>query len=213
MVNNDRHAIADMKAELEKIRREARELKAAESQAKAAMQREERKQVKTEKEREGAELADWRLQQRDDTMAFAAERKMQQQIDDLEDSREYQAYKRHMREVEQEQNLEDVHQAYLEAKDNAAHNAEMKREEQAERNRLPVEENLEKYRTVAEARLQERQEEELEAAEARQSHEQFELEHRMLLAREERDEALRSLEFTRSHHFAPAPEGHDLIVR
>lgn len=202
-----------MKAELERIRRETREMKTTETQVKAAMRREEEKQKKSEKERDQKDILDWRKQQRDERQAYDAERKMQQKTDELDDNREYQAYKRSLKEADKDQELQDIRAAYHEAKDDAAYNAEVLKQELAERQRLPVQENLEKYRTLADAKNQERQREELDQHETRLTTEQFELEHRMMLARQERDAALQSLEFIRNHQLSPVPEGQDLTAR
>lgn len=210
---HDRQSLQDTKAELERMRRETREMKATETQVKAQMQREEGKHRTLEKERDQQEILEWRKQQRDEMLAYTDERKLQQNTDDMQDSREYQAYKRSLKEAEKDQDLQDVRCSYMEHKDNAMYNAELKKMEMAERLRVPVEEGLEKYRTLAEVKLYEKQCDDWETQEARLRIEQSELEHCMLLAKEEREEAMHGLEFIRAHQFEPVPEGRDLAVR
>lgn len=202
-----------MKAELDRIRRETRDMKATETQVQAAMKREEEKQRAAEKERDQHEIMAWRKQQRDETVAFGTDRSMSQKAEDLENNREYQSYKRSLKEGDQDQMLQDIHNSYAEAKEDAAYNTDLKRIELAERQRAPIEENLEKYRTMAEAKGQERQRDDIETIEKRLTQEQFELEHRMMLARQDRDDAVQSLEFIRTHQFQPVPEGQDLTSR
>lgn len=209
----DRQSIEEMKAELERMRRETREMKATETQVKAQMKREEEKHKALEKEQDQQELMDWRKQQRDEMFAYEADRKGQHNTDDLEDHREFLAYKKSLKEAEKIQQLEDISCSYHENKDNALYNADLKKMETAERLRVPIEENLEKYRTLAEAKTQEKQEADWETQEARLRTEQSELEHCMLLAKQERENAMHGLEFIRAHQFEPVPEGHDLAVR
>lgn len=209
----DRASLQEMKAELERVTRETREMKATETMVKAQMRREEEKQRAMEKEQDQQDMLEWRKQQRDEMVGFDQERKMQQATDDMQDSREYQAYKRSLREAEKEQQLQDIRNDYIEHKDSALYNAELKKMEMTERLRAPVEENAEKYRTLADAKLYEKQRDEYETTEARYRTEQSELEHAMLLAKQEREDAMHGLEYLRAHQFEPVPEGCDLAVR
>merc|ERR1719422_2662429 len=198
-----RSAIQDMKAELEKIRRDTKALRNKEAQVKAKMKREEENHCRLEKERDEKERLEWRRNECAEMDLYCAEKKQQRQVEELKQRQDYQEHKRYLKEVQREKELEEAHEEYVQTKESAEYNAEMSRAKLAEEQRLPVEQNLEKYITTAAAKQLEREREESDQRDERDRREVSEMEHLMMLAQQERIAALESLEYVRFHEQAP----------
>jgi len=203
----------DQKKRLEQLLRETREMKAQEAQAKWTMKREEDKVKKAEKAQDEKDILVWRDEQRKHTAAYESQLKKEIRAVDVKDSREYQEHKRFAKAAHKESELEVITQDYLETKENSEWHEEVKRIADAEWPKPRIEENLEKYRLVAEYKLEEQKREDTEKREARAAAEQAEMDIALLKARQQRELALKSLECTRSRHTATIPSGHHLAAR
>lgn len=195
-----------MQQELERLRREAREMKSAEAQVKFNMRREEQKQKKLEKDRDAQELLEWRSQQRDEAIAYSDYTKRQQRAMELEDRQNFHEYKRVVREVRQAELAQEIHEEYVSAKESSEYRVEMQRIEQEEERRELLEARKETIRTLSAAKADEKAREDREEQEARDANDQAEMEHQMMLAQRERDQALVNLESVRAHLREPLPD-------
>jgi len=202
-LQKQRLAMKDMKAELEKIRKETVEMKAAEAGVKAKMKREEEAHQKAEKEKKQLEELQRRKREEEEMKAYCAEKKKQQHQEDLDRKEDFISHVKQMKVAEHQQELACIHDCYLESKEASQYNAEWVREKRSEEQWLPIEENIEKYSTLAAARKEERQRVELEEQEEQALREKAEMEHLVMLAQQERDRALESLDFVRYHEQAP----------
>jgi len=204
-----RTSVEDMRAKLEQVKRETREMRAMETQIKASMKREEEKIRKSEKQQDVKELMSWRQEQRKAGLEHAAARARENKRLDLEESRHYQETKRANKQVEKEAETQIVKEDYLDTKENSSWRVEeVKARIPAER-RLVVESNLEKHRVFAEYKLETQSYEEAEQREARAAFESQEMSHMMLLAKQQKELALESLELTRGRqHDAVPPRTH-----
>jgi len=186
-----------MQAELERLRREAREMKSAEAQVKFNMRREEQKQKKLEKDREAQELLEWRNQSRGEALAYSDYTKRQQRAMELEDRQNFHEYKRVVREVRQAELAQEINEEYLSSKESSEYRVEMQRIEQSEERRELLEARKESLLTLSEAKADEKAREDHEEQERRDAADQAEMEHQLMLAQRERDEALQNLECVR----------------
>merc|ERR1719373_1524342 len=99
--------------------------------------------------------------------------------------------------------MRDTQEEYLETKENASYRVELRKLELAERQRAPIEENLEKFRVLAEHNLEEQRREDVEIREARMLAEAAEMAQTMAKAQKERELALQSLEHVRASQGPP----------
>lgn len=205
--------VQDMRSQLEQVKRETRDMKTMETQLKAKMRREEEQQKKNERERDRQEHLQEKKEQADSMREFVNEKRRNEKAVDLVASREFQETKRSVKEVEKEQDLLDRRDEYVESKENSLYRTELQKLVLQERQRAPIEENLENNMVVAQHKLEEQQREQHEQREARLAEEHHVLQMQMEKARRDRDSALQSVEFLRGSHGVPVPEAHHLAAR
>mmetsp|Transcript_57490 Transcript_57490/g.133988 ORF Transcript_57490/g.133988 Transcript_57490/m.133988 type:complete len:450 (+) Transcript_57490:51-1400(+) len=203
----------DHRLRVDQIKRETRQLKAQESELKWNMRREEDKQRRVEKKQDEQETMAWRQQQKMKMLARQAQLRKAEKKVVLEDSKSFQEHKRAQKQAAKDEELQNIHQAYVETVANSAKEVEAKTIAMAEWPKPAIEANLEKLRHLAEHKLEEQQREDIETAQVRAAAEQAELDHQLMLAKRERELALQSLEVVRSHRHSAVPQGRHLVAR
>lgn len=206
-------SVQDQKQRMQQLLRETRELKAQEAQLKANMKREEDKQKKLEKREDEQETMEWRQELRAAMLEHEAQIKKEQTATDNTESREFQEHKRAVKGVNKETELQLIREDYTETKENSEWAVEAKKIAMAEWPKPIIEENLEKYRLMAEYNLEEQQREDEERKEVRAAKEQSEMDLMLLKARQERELALQALEYTRTQQGTAVPPGRHLAAR
>jgi len=208
-----RENIEDFRAKLEQVKRETREIKAMESQLKWSMKREEDKTRRIAKNEEKAEIMAWRDEQRRATNGYFEVQRKEQEATYLRDSKDYQETKREARAAHKEEELGKIRDTYIEGLENSEWNVELKKATMAHQRQVVVEDNLERYRLVAEHNLELQQQEQFEETESRIARETADMNARMELARVDRDKALAALEHLRRNQHLPVTSHHHLMSR
>lgn len=194
-----RLSVPDMRSRLEQVRRETREMKAMESQMKFTMRREEEKAKKAERLDDQKELMEWQQEQKRVRSAAGVQRLQEAKVAEVQESRGFQEFKRSAKQAEKEVDNLLITDLYVECKDHSEWRVVDKMKFIVEEERLVIEANLEKYKTVAEASLAELQREQEAQAFSEQERLQQEMKQLMDTAKAEREQSLHALEFVRAH--------------
>jgi len=205
--------VEEQRVRLEQLQREARELKAQEASLKWSMRREEEKQKRNEKKADAKDILDWRQQQKAVLRTHEAQLKKAQKHVENQESREFQEHKRSQKLAQKDEELQAMQEDYLSTKENSEWEVETKRIAMAEWPKPIIEENLEKYRLLAEYNVEEQQRQDLEVREARLAAEQSQMDHQLMQAQREKDLALQNLELVRAQKQAVVPAGRHLVAR
>jgi len=187
---------------LEETKKEVREIRSIEAQMKWNMAREEIKnKVEEEREQEN-EIRDWRWRESDEMRAFVEEQAKITKEVELEESKDFQEFKREVKVVVKEEEQRLITETYEANTDIAAW-----REEAAQ---LVVEADKEviadrnaDVHHLREVKAQEKMQEKIEEEERREEEQNLEM---MALARQlarEKEQLLESLELTRARQRVP----------
>jgi len=199
--------------QLEQLKKETLEIRAAEAQIKWSMKREEEKLKRGERKADTKEVLTARRMQREETANhLEAETRSRKEQENL-DSRNFQQEKRMQKNAQKEDDERRKSQEYMDNKEHSEWSVSMAKKAHAERPKPIIQANLEKYQTMAAFRRDEHAREKQDASDARASDEQAELEHTMLQLQRERELAVSSLEHTRMNHQVPIPGGQHLAAR
>jgi len=203
----------DQKQRLQELLRETRELKAQEAHTKFSMRRDEEKLRKAEKKEDEKEIMAWRQEVKAGLVEHEAQIKKEQRTVDVAESKQFQEYKKEAKATKKEAELQLIRQDYAETKENSEWATEVKKLDLAEWPKPAIEENLEKYRLIAEYNMEEQTREDAEKREARAAKEQAEVELALMKARQDRELAAQALEYTRAQQEAVVPTGRHLAAR
>lgn len=203
----------EMKLQLDELKREARNARATEARMKADMRREEEKQKKAERDEDRKDILETRKQESEAMNQYVEKQQRTRRIVELQENREYQEFKRSDKVAAEQHEAKVIHEDYIEQKENSQQRVEQLKQVYAQQQKLPVEENLENYRLVAEYNLEEKRREDMEIAEARSMDIAADLAQSMAKAQMERDLALKSLELVRAHQGAQVPQHVHLAAR
>jgi len=206
------HAV-EMRLQLEQVQRETREMRAMEQQMHAKMRREEDTQKAVEKTSDRKDLQATRKDADTAMREYILQKKKIQKSVDLTLSREFQETKRDMKQVEHQEVAQAIREDYLDTKEQATHRVQLFKAEVAEQERVPIEDNLDNYRLVAEYRLGEQRREQRDSWEVRQESEQFDLQMKLEQAKRERELAMTSVEFLKGSNNNPVPQNRHLQAR
>lgn len=193
-----RLGVEDWRARLEQVKRETREMKAMEAQLKWGMKRDEEKARKVEKVHDKKDLMQWRQDQQRDALDYASAKKRETKLIELQESRDFQETKRAVKQAEKEEQLALAKEQHIETVEHSEWHIELKKVTDAERQRLVIEEHLERYQHFAEHNLEEQQREKQEQRASAQESEEQEMKFMMQKAMADRDKALASLDHFRS---------------
>lgn len=198
----ERLSMNDMRAELEKLRRETKALEGAEELIKAKAKREDEAQRKLEREKLQREAYQRSIKRREEAQAFEAAKKKQEKEEDTKQRQDRQLFRRQVKVAEHQKTVDERTVGYLVTKKNADHTAELQREKH-EREQVEQEQCIARRQMDLQS-LAARKEEEVEREEAEQqaeraSRQALDIKHQLQLALEERDAALESLDYMRFH--------------
>lgn len=198
----DQPRLEDWQQMLEKTKKEVREIRAAEAKMKCNMMREERKERVVLNKAASMEIMQWRQEQdmlsKEQAAMVADARKKQE----LEDSREFQDFKRLRKQlpIQEERCLAEVQ--YQEDTEQSRWNVELKRAAEEEKRNMVVA-HFEKYDHIralrAETAAQTRAIEDDERVHEKQLSMDFRLKELMAT----KNKMLQSMEYTRGRHGAP----------
>lgn len=118
----------------------------------------------------------------------------------LQESHDFQVFKREVNQSEKDEEQQKIHDKYLETKENSEWQVELKKIIPIEQRREIIEEHLEKYRVFAEYNLEEQQRDKFEQREAQLLQEQAEMDFLLRQAATERENAFHSLELIKEKH-------------
>lgn len=197
--------IEDWQQKLEQMRREAREMKGVEAQLRWQMKRDEDKTRKNETREDASKIMQWRQEQKQGLQEYAADRALGDKITTLKESKDFQEFKRAVKQEDKEEEIQEAKELYNETKDNSEWTVEQKRTIPLEEQKLIVDQNLERYTLLSMYNIEESQREKYDARVAREELEETTLGYAMLEARKERDAALQSLEYFRQHQRESMP--------
>jgi len=188
-------------------------MKARESQLKWNMKRQEELQRKAE--RQGDAQHEMESQQLEcmQMRESMAEMKQAQKLTELQDSYDFVDFKRVDKVLRKEEEQGQVTEMYNEAKENSQWSVQLKRNTDEQRHREFVDEGLENVKTVVSYKMEAQEREKAEVHQVRRMEQAQQMDHQMLLARQERDLALRSLEHVRAQEHTPVPPGAHLPGR
>merc|ERR1719253_1360531 len=119
--------IQDWRRMLEEAKKEIREIRAVEAQMKFKMQREEKRGRALEEKDTEEDIRLWRLAQDEEMKAETAKRKEEQRLGDLEDSKEFQAFKREIKAMDKDAEQQYIADMYAQDRDSAAWRQELAR--------------------------------------------------------------------------------------
>jgi len=194
--------LADMKRKLEQVRREAREIKSLESQLRWDMQREEKRKVKEDKKEAEKEIMEWREDEAVGMKEYVVEKAKEQKVQDLQESKNFQEFKREVKEIKHEEELQRIREQLGEDMENSQWHAELSKAIAAERQEVAIE-NLDNIQDLREIRLMDKMKEQAQLEEERA----FEMEAAMALEVQqmcaEKEELLKSLQHLRVRQQAP----------
>jgi len=212
-VLNSKEALQEAKMQLEQLRKETLEIRAAEAQLKLGIKREEEKVRNDERRADAREVLTSRREQKDEMARhLEAQRRSQKEQENL-NSRSFQEHKRMLKNVQKEEEERRNFDEYDANKEHSEWNVTKAKTVLAERPKPIIEANLEKYQTMAAFRHEEHAREKEETMQTRAAQEHAELEHTMLLLQRERELAMGSLEHTRTNKQLPITGGQHLAAR
>eukprot|EP00933_Yihiella_yeosuensis_P037903 TRINITY_DN31900_c0_g1_i1.p1 TRINITY_DN31900_c0_g1~~TRINITY_DN31900_c0_g1_i1.p1 ORF type:complete len:470 (+),score=134.29 TRINITY_DN31900_c0_g1_i1:2-1411(+) len=193
-------AVQDLKAQIEQLKKETRQMKSMQANIKWKLHRQDDMQRLAEKKKDKAEILAWRDQQRAAGAELEEMIREERKKAELSDGKDYQEFKRDVKELAHQLELERKEDAYLQQKENSEWVIERKREMCAEQQRLTVQEHLEQTNFLAEYRLEEQTKEDYATREDRLELERAEMDLALQSAQLERELAAEALEQTKEDY-------------
>lgn len=187
---------------IDDTKKEVREIRSLETQMRWNMAREEAKQVEGEEKEKENEIRDWRLRQSDEMKEHIAEREHAIKVEELEESRDYQQFKREYKAVTKDAEQQAITEEYLQDMENASWRADLARMEM-ERERDLVVEKVDGVKELQEIKKQEKIAVKMQEEEERQFEQNLEMERMAKELAREREQLLASLQLTRAAQRAP----------
>lgn len=189
---------------LEDTKREVREIRAAEAQARWNLTRDEKKERVYEEKTETEEIRDWRWKQSDEMKVFVDEQDHEIRTVELKESKDFQEFKREYKKDIKEEEQKFIHEVYVDDTDHAAWRAELAREASRRERELVVEkvEEVQETRELRQGRQQQEQAIQEQERALEQSLEISNLARQLAL---EKEQLLQTLEYTRGCQRATAP--------
>jgi hypothetical protein len=195
------------------MQKEAREMKAMEAQLKWSMKRDEDKMRKDITKQDARDLATWRREREESIAEYAKKRQREDKVTQLDESREYQEFKRSVQAEVKEVEIQEHKIDYEETRATSEWEVDLKRTVPLEEERVRIEANLAKYHDLGTYKLQKDRQEKLEENFARDLEENTVMNLQLQQAKEERDEALKSLDYFRTQQNRSIPTENDIASR
>lgn len=199
---NGVHSIQEFRKMIDDTKKEVRDIRSLEAQMRWNMAREEAKQVEGETKEKENEIRDWRWRQSDEMKEYVAEREQATKVEELEESRDYQQFKREYKTVMKDAEQQEITEEYLQDMENASWRADLARMEM-ERERELVVEKVDGVKELQEIKKQEKITVKMQEEEERQFEQNIEMERMAKELAREREQLLASLQLTRAAQRAP----------
>lgn len=182
---------------LDDTKKEVREIKALEAQMRWNMAREEQKDTQSEEKEKENEIRDWRWRESDEMKQLVAEKAQAIKVVDLEESKDFQEFKRETKAVVKDAEQQMITEEYLQDIENASWRADIARVEM-ERERELVIEKVDGVKELQEIKKQEKIIVKIQEEDERQFEQNMEMERMAKELAREREQLLQSLQLTRS---------------
>lgn len=179
------------------MKKEVKDIRAQEAQMLWNMTREEKKERSEEEKAVVEEIRDWRWKQSDDMKAYLAELQLEIRTTELEESKEFQQFKREHKKELLEEEARFVHEVYLNDVEMAAWRAELARAA-FRREQALIAEKAQDAKEIKEIKLERIEAVKAEVVNDRALDETLELAKLQRQLQEEKQKLLQSLEYTRS---------------
>mmetsp|Transcript_10830 Transcript_10830/g.24790 ORF Transcript_10830/g.24790 Transcript_10830/m.24790 type:complete len:596 (-) Transcript_10830:61-1848(-) len=202
-----------LKAKVEQLRRETREMKAAEHSLKWSMQRQERQVKVDEKVRDAKDIMAWRREQVDESQAYADANNRVRRQSELTENRNYQEFKRDRKQVLKEEDLEDVKERYQDGKDYSEWAMALRREMPMEERAQIVEANIENFKMLQDYHYEEERQRKIEYQVAAAEEQRAEMNLLIHQAKREHAAAQNSLDGVKIYVHHPIPMGAHMMAK
>lgn len=187
----------EYRRKLDDAKKEVREIQALEAKVRWEMDREERREVIDQNKAEEDEIREWRKVTSEEMKAYVAEKMRQVQAEDLEQSKEFQEFKRIRKQMAKEEDRRHIEEAYLQHREDALWRVEFSKLALQEHKEI-VENRFEDLQEIKDIRLTEKVQAKVEEQNERTMAQSLEMDYAARQLQEEREALLRSLEFARS---------------
>jgi len=191
---------------LEETKKEVREIKAVEAQMRWNMTREDKKEKRLEEISLTHELRDWRWRQSDEMKAHVEQKAYETKMIELQESKEYQDFKREHKLLAKEEDFMIIQEEYLRHVEAATQRAEDAKVGALREKEMNID-RFEDYQELREVRQSVRLQEKAELDENRTMEQQLEMANAAKELAREKDLLLQSLEHTRACQRAPVRAG------
>jgi len=191
---------------LEETKKEVREIRSVEAQMKWNMAREEQKNKIADEQEAEEEIRDWRWRESDEMKEYVETKKQDDRLVQLEESRDFQEFKREVKEVVKQEELQYISEVYETDVENAAWRAEFARAA-AEQDKEVIIDRVENIRHIQEVKAQQKYQHQREEDDARVQEQNAEMANLARQLAREKEQLLESLELTRNAQRAPVRSG------
>lgn len=197
-------AMLETRRQLEQTRKEVKDIRTLEAQMLWNMTRDEKKERITEQKAATDEIRDWRWKQADEMKAYVSELDHEVFVRELEESKEFQEFKRERLKELLDEEQKFIHEVYLNDVEYAAWRAELARAA-FRREQALVAEKVQDVQLIRELKVERHQVEKANAEMERGLEQTLELQKLAKQMAEEKQKLMQSLEYTRSCHRGPVP--------
>jgi len=195
-------ALQQFRKMLEEKKKEVREIRAIESKMKWNMQREERKDTVHQAKAVEEDIRDWRWHQSDEMKAYVEEKALQTKLGDLQESKEFQEFKREIKALEKEEDQQYITEMYLQDVENASWRTELAHIV-GQRDKEIIADRREDVQHFKDFKLDQRLQEKVEEEEHRAIEQSLEMANLTRQLEKEKEQLLQSLQFTRQCNKKP----------
>lgn len=182
---------------LEETKKEVREIRAIEAQMRWNMARDE---VRERAQKEAAtldDIRDWRWKQSDEMKQYVADKAHRAKVEELQESKEYQEFKREVKTLVKEEDLKIIQEGYQNDISNAQWRAEMDRERQIKEKEIVVSHAAD-FQFLRDTRAQQKSQEKVQEDERRALEQSLEMANMAKELAREKEKLLQSLQYVRS---------------
>lgn len=187
---------------LEATKREVREIRSVEAQMRWNLQRQEKRETVLAEKEASEELRDWRWRQSDEMKAYVTEKAKETKVVELDESRNFQEFKREVKTVQREEEKRLIQEEYMQDMENARWVAELASEENNQ-NRELLQERLHDIRELKDMRVSEKIKEKATVDQDRALEQNLEMANMARALAKEKEKLLQSLQYARQCQKAP----------
>jgi len=166
------------------------------------MQREERKDTVHQAKAVEEDIRDWRWHQSDEMKAYVEEKALQTKLGDLQESKEFQEFKREIKALEKEEDQQYITEMYLQDVENASWRTELAHIV-GQRDKEIIADRREDVQHFKDFKLDQRLQEKVEEEEHRAIEQSLEMANLTRQLEKEKEQLLQSLQFTRQCNKKP----------